>query len=243
MSSNAYGDGQGCSERGRCCDAGAEAAHWRLRRMEPDMDVYLARIGAGGAHKRKMEKEHWLKLVEQVQAWNEEAMAEALADIGLGASSAGSSVTEAPLTEREMATRKTIRLLVDQSTKAYGAIWSALPEDLRSQASKGGEVPQNFAYGLGNWLELKFQSTETDSIGELLAQWIALHQEEEESFDAYRARVNHLRALLRTPRSRSRTTCTPSCCWTDCSRAISRRSWHSRPAVSSRMRRRSHGTR
>jgi transposase InsO family protein len=85
---------------------------------------------------------------------------------------------------------------VEQSTKAYGAIWAALPEELRAQAAKGGEVPQNFAYGLWAWLEHKFQSTETDSIGELLAQWIALQQAEDESFDAYRARVNHLRALL-----------------------------------------------
>jgi hypothetical protein len=166
---------------------------------KPDMDVYLARIGAEGAHKRKMEKEHWLKLVQQVQAWHEEAMAEALADIGIGSSSTASSsasATKAALTDREQTTRRTIRLLVDQSTKAYGAIWSALSDELRSQASKGGEVPPNFAYGLANWLELKFQSTETDSIGELLAQWIALQQEEEESFDAYRARVNHLKALL-----------------------------------------------
>jgi transposase InsO family protein len=170
------------------------------------MDVYLARIGTGGAHKRKMDKVSWLKLIEQVQAWNEEALLEALADIGLGSDSSAttsgdsssSSGDEKPksLTQREMTTRKTICQLVDQSTKAYGALWAALPDDLRSQASKGGEVPLNFAYGLWNWLEQKFQSTETDSIGELLAQWTALQQGEEESFDAYRARVNHLRALL-----------------------------------------------
>ena len=57
-------------------------------------------------------------------------------------------------------------------------------------------MPPSFAFGLWNWLEQKFQSTETDSVGELLAQWIALQQEEDESFDAYRARVNHLRVLL-----------------------------------------------
>ncbi len=201
MSSNAYGDDKGAAGSGAAAmqvpklRAGGYAA-WR-----PDMDVYLSRIGADGAHKRKMEKDHWLKLVQQVNKWKEDAMADALADIGIGASSSSSSSSSAvderePLTEREQATRKTIRLLVDQSTKAYGALWSALPEELRSQASKGGEVPQDFAYGLATWLEQKFQSTETDSIGELLAQWTALRQEDDESFDAYRARVNHLRALL-----------------------------------------------
>jgi Reverse transcriptase (RNA-dependent DNA polymerase)/Chromo (CHRromatin Organisation MOdifier) domain len=174
-------------------------AAWR-----PDMEVYLARIGAGSAHKRTMDKGQWLTLVAQVAAWSDEAVAAALADLGIGidsgsAAAAGStrSASSAPaLTEREEATRKTIRLLVEQSTKAYGAIWSALSDELRVQASKGGEVPLNFAFGLWVWLEKKFQSTETDSIGELLAQWIALQQEEDESFDAYRARVNHLRTLL-----------------------------------------------
>lgn len=171
-------------------------AAWR-----PDIEVYLARIGAGGAHRRAMERDHWLALVAQVAAWSDEAVAAALADLGIGSSagaatSSSSSTTAAALTEREEATRKTIRLLVEQSTKAYGAIWSALSDDLRAQASKGGEVPLNFAHGLWAWLEKKFQSTEADSIGELLAQWIALRQEEDESFDAYRARVNHLRGLL-----------------------------------------------
>jgi hypothetical protein len=159
---------------------------------KPDMEVHMGRLGAGGAHKRVMEKDHWLKLVAQIEHWSDQAVATALADLGIG--SASSEVKK--LTEREEATRKTVRLLVEQSTKAYGAIWSALPEELRAQASKGGEVPLNFAYGLWAWLEKKFQSTESDSIGELLAQWIALQQEEDESFDAYRARVNHLRALL-----------------------------------------------
>jgi hypothetical protein len=173
-------------------------AAWRA-----DMEVYLARIGAGGAHKRAMEKDHWLALVLQVEAWSDDAVAAALAHLGLGASAASSSGSSSSstssataLTDREEATRKTIRLLVEQSTKAYGAIWSALSEDLRAQASKGGEVPLNFAHGLWAWLEKKFQSTETDSIGDLLATWIAQRQDEEESFDAYRARVNHLRALL-----------------------------------------------
>ena len=57
-------------------------------------------------------------------------------------------------------------------------------------------MPENFAYGLAHWLETKLQSTEQDNVGELLAQWVALRQEEDESFDAYRARVNHVLALL-----------------------------------------------
>jgi len=58
-------------------------------------------------------------------------------------------------------------------------------------------VPANFAHGLWKWLERKFQSTEEDSVDLLLDQWNELHQGDEESFDAYRARVNHLEALLK----------------------------------------------
>jgi transposase InsO family protein len=198
MSLSAQGDDKGSAG---ASGAPAAAAVPRLRSggyaaWRPDMDVYLARIGADGAHKRAMEKEHWLQMVQQVHAWQEEATLQALADIGIGSSAASGSAPKTPLTDREQATRKTIRLLVEQSTRAYGAIWSALPDELREQAAKGGEVPQNFAFGLAHWLEQKFQSTESDSIGELLAQWVALQQTAEESFDAYRARVNSLRALL-----------------------------------------------
>ena len=109
-------------------------------------------------------------------------------------SSSGDSAGASELTDKEKATRKYIRLLAEQSTKAYGALWSALPEELRAQARQS--VLENFAYGLAHWLETKLQSTEQDNVGELLAQWVALRQEDDESFDAYRARVNHVLALL-----------------------------------------------
>ena len=87
MSSNAYGDvagapGAGAGSAGAALHAQAPRlraggyAAWR-----PDMEVHLARIGADGAHKRRMTKEHWLTLVRSVETWKEEAMAEALADL------------------------------------------------------------------------------------------------------------------------------------------------------------------
>ena len=39
-------------------------------------------------------------------------------------------------------------------------------------------------------------------MGEMLAQWVELRQEEDESFDAYRARVNHLKSLLEHAKER-----------------------------------------
>jgi len=97
------------------------------------------------------------------------------------------------LSEAEVKRRKTAKELVDRSQKVYGAIYASLPEELRKQAEF---IPQGFAYGLWHWLEEKFQSTEADSVGALLTQWIALKQGEDESFDAYRARVDKLFSLL-----------------------------------------------
>ena len=180
--------------------AGGYAA-WR-----PEMDVWLERNSAAGVHKHKMTAEAWRKQQERVRAWqadelqaalalvdgdetkSDDADSEAAADVD--ADKAGRAVA----TDKLLAARKLVTQLVDRSTKVYGALYSALPEELRKQAEDA--VPEGFAYGMWHWLETKFQSTEQDSVGELLAQWVALVQEEDESFDAYRARVNKLRALL-----------------------------------------------
>ena len=92
-------------------------------------------------------------------------------------------------------------------------------------------MPENFAYGLAHWLEHKLQSTEQDNVGELLAQWVALRQEDDESFDAYRARVNHLLALLDHAKEKPSADSTPSCCSTGCSRATGRLCSRSRRAI------------
>jgi hypothetical protein len=56
--------------------------------------------------------------------------------------------------------------------------------------------PEGYAFGLWSWLQSKFQCVEGDSIGLLWRQWGLLTMEEEETYDAYRARVTKLHALL-----------------------------------------------
>ena len=67
-------------------------------------------------------------------------------------------------------------------------------QELQSQVA---HIPSGCAYGLWHWLETKYQSTDADNVSTLLAQWNALQQDPGESFDAYRARVNALRVLLK----------------------------------------------
>jgi transposase InsO family protein len=173
--------------------AGSYAA-WK-----PDMEVYLERIGADGVHKRAMTEEQWRKVALQVQSWNDEALAQALAACGVEEAAAASSPapsksqSQQPSAEQQKEQRRLVCALVERCRRVFGVIWASLPEELRVQAA---HVPQGCAPLLWQWLQQKFQNTEQDSVGELLALWVALRQEEEESFDAYRARVNQLKALL-----------------------------------------------
>ena len=176
-------------------------AAWR-----PEMDVWLERSNAAGVHKHKMTAEAWRKQQDRVRAWQMEELQAALtlvdgdeakSDEVVAADAAGDADADKArrvATDKLAAARKLVTQLVERSTRVYGALYSALPEELRKQAEDA--VPEGFAYGMWHWLETKFQSTEQDSVGELLAQWVALAQEEDESFDAYRARVNKLRTLL-----------------------------------------------
>ena len=118
MSLNAYGDDKGAAGAGGAA-AGLHAAQApRLRSSagsyaswRPDMDVYLERIGADGVHKRVMTDDSWRRLALQVQSWSDEALAQALAAIGVldgaqsGAASAASATSDqAPATSSSSST-------------------------------------------------------------------------------------------------------------------------------------------
>ena len=212
MSSNAYGDDKGAGSAGGAAAGLHTAQAPRLRSTagsyaawKPDMEVYLERIGADSVHKRAMTDDSWRRLALQVQSWSDEALALALAAIGEldsahsdATPSASASATQqasggVQVSAEQKEQRRLVTALVDRSRRIFGVIWASLPEELRAQAA---HVPQGFASGLWQWLQQKFLNTEQDSVGELLAQWVALRQEENESFDAYRARVNQLKSLL-----------------------------------------------
>ena len=82
---------------------------------------------------------------------------------------------------------------VARMKKAFAFLYQALPDELRRLVAG---VPQGYAYGLWSWLEKKYQSTEQDNVGDLWEQFTQLAQEADESFDAYKARVDQTFALL-----------------------------------------------
>ena len=170
----------------RLHNGGIGYAAWR-----DNMDVFLQRAGAEGIHRKVMTEAAWTEMSRRVEEWSAEAFDAAMALVS--GSTTGSSSIAAPLSAEMKEARKVVSLTVERSRKVYGTLYSALPEELRAQVA---HMAQGWAYGLWHWLETKFQSTEQDSVGELLAQWTTLRQEEDETFDAYRARVTHLNSLL-----------------------------------------------
>ena len=182
---------------------------------KPAMNVYLQRHGAAGVHTEPLSEVEWLQDCSDVAAWGQQTLAAARAAArgGMalstqetsGSSTSSTGIDEVSLkskgglaavdtlTAEAKAARTLVAANVERSHKAFGSIYSALPEELRLQVQ---HIPQGWAYGLWQWLERKFQSTEADNVGTLLLRWVHLAQKEGESFDSYRARVNELAALL-----------------------------------------------
>lgn len=160
-----------------------------------NMHVHLQRAGAEGIHCKVMKEEAWVTMAHSVEEWAADELASALALIsGSSGSSSSTSTTKDAASEQMKAARKLVAATVERSRKAYGILYTSLPDELRPQI---GHIPNGWAYGLWHWLETKYQSTEEDSVGDLLALWTQLRQDDDESFDSYRARVNKLRELLK----------------------------------------------
>ena len=154
-----------------------------------------------------MSTDDWGALDAKVHGWSRETLAAALAAAGLGAaaqataggeaasSTKGSTVTKAAaLSEDEKAMRKALTAHVQLSHRVYGVIYAALPDDVRLLVE---HLPQGWAFGLWEWLEKRYQSTEQDNVGALLADFFSMRQDAEESFDAFKARVDKLKSLLK----------------------------------------------
>jgi hypothetical protein len=139
-----------------------------------DMHVHLQRSGAEGVHTDEVVRENWTALNEQVLAWRDSAMSDAMAAIGVSSkakasASASSSGKASGPTEDQ---RKMITARVNRSHHVYGIIWAVIPEELRLQSA---HIPSGCAPALWLWLQQKFQNTEQDSVGDLFRQWVELH--------------------------------------------------------------------
>lgn len=171
-------------------------AAWR-----PLMEAYLRRVGVAEKDYKEA-RPNWAVLVAEVARWaaqeEDEAMALAMAPAAVDASSA--LTEEKALTDEEKAARERLRharklvaASVERSERAYFHLLNAMPEELRPLVRS---VQQGYAFGLWDFLEKRFQNTEDDNVADLFRRWNDLQQGEEETFDAYKARVDEVRTLL-----------------------------------------------
>jgi hypothetical protein len=150
------------------------------------MEAYFMRLGVQGAHKEEMDKTTWDEVCAQVRKWD------AAQRQSLVARALGKAKMEL-IDEEERIMRKQVRDMIQRSERAYAALFDAMPAELQPQVE---HIPGGYAYGLWRWLENKFQSTEVDTVNDLIQTWMELKMEENETFDAYRARVVRIHTLL-----------------------------------------------
>lgn len=163
-------------------------AVWR-----PVMENTLLRAGVI-TRDYKEKNPDWAALEAAVDQWAkaEEEASIALA-LGRVTTSATGSKSTAGLSAAEKEARRGAIEAVARTRKAYALLYQALSDELRRLSAA---VPQGDAYGLWNWLEKRFQSTEQDNIGDLWDEFTKMSQDEDESFDAYKARVDRVYGLL-----------------------------------------------
>ena len=160
-------------------------AEWR-----PAMENVLMRAGVAQRDYTE-ENSDWPALVTAVEQWTR-ADEDASIAYALGRGSASSSSKAGP-TAAEKEARRGATEAVARTKKAYALLYQALSDELRRLVA---QVPQGYAYGIWSWLEKRFQSTEQDHIGDLWDEFTKLAQEEDESFDVYKSRVDRVYGLL-----------------------------------------------
>ena len=192
---------------------------------QPRMESYLMRVGALSAC--TTERINFAELSNEVRLWDTQEEERVLARMSAiraarAADSAGTGVvssqvsgasgssgaspvkaatvaTVPDLSDEDKSMRKAVRELVARSQRAYGILYECIPEEMRQQSE---HIPLGYAYGLWHWLETKLQPSEQGSINELLGEFFAMTQGEDETFDAYRARVNKIDTRLTAAKNR-----------------------------------------
>ncbi len=159
------------------------------------MQTFLMRAGIE-ERDYTVEIPQWKELCTVVQADAAAEEDEAIALL-LGASSVGSSmqhtVKNASLSSAQLKAKQSVTERIRRARKAYSYLYASIPVDLRQLVA---DVPQGYAYGVWSFLEKRFRNTEQDSVMALWKEFTTMVQDNEESFDTYKARVDSARELL-----------------------------------------------
>ena len=178
-------------------DGGLPHPLWR-----PQMQTFLMQHGieeSDYAHAIPAWREIVVAVVDDAAERRALAIATLLGSSAAAAGSKQASASSAPVVKTEQlpaeqaAAKKEVSEMIARSRKAYGFLFAALPVDLRPLIA---DVPQGYAFGVWDFLEKKFRSTEQDTVMSLWERYVRLAQEADETFDVYKARVDSVLELL-----------------------------------------------
>ena len=121
--------------------------------------VWLAQRGAGDVLTRAKTVTEWNALYARVlqRAVDDEDEATLYFNGGASAASTGSSsaatTADPAIKDKEEKMKRVVRDVVDRSQRAYGHLYSSIPEALQRQVR---HLPTGFAFGLWSWIKEKF---------------------------------------------------------------------------------------
>ena len=98
--------------------------------------------------------------------------------------------------EVEKAHNKMIRGVIERSNRVYALLYESLSDDIRVLVNNNESIVDGYGYSLWKWLELKYQSTEGDSVGKLWSDFTTAMQREDEDWEKHKAKVDAMVRLL-----------------------------------------------
>ena len=170
---------------------------------KPLMENYLIERQLHEVLKLKVMSTRWKMMNEFIERVSSKDSASLLSKIGISRIESSST----PVVKRESKEDgdneefdklspgevKELQSLVHRIRLVYTVIYDAIPNSLRNQI--GSENYGNGAY-LWNWLHEKLQANTVDVIHIILGELFEMKQSEDESFDAYKARLDLLNDRL-----------------------------------------------
>jgi len=98
--------------------------------------------------------------------------------------------------DEEKAHNKMIRGVIERSNRVYALLYESLSDDIRVLVNNNSAIVDGYGYSLWKWLELKYQSTEGDSVGKLWSDFTTAMQREDEDWEKHKAKVDAMVRLL-----------------------------------------------
>src|SRR6185312_2972770 len=96
----------------------------------------------------------------------------------------------------EKAHNKMIRGVIERSNRVFALLYESLSDDIRVLVNNNSAIVDGYGYSLWKWLELKYQSTEGDSVGKLWSDFTTAMQRDDEDWEKYKAKVDAIVRLL-----------------------------------------------